>query len=71
MNFKKFVLKIARVIIFMMTLRDKKSYENILIYDISFKTLIDSKPLRIRFFKTDGIIIIYETYCNILKIFWL
>ena len=71
MNFKKFVLKIARVIIFMMTLRDKKSYENILIYDISFKTLIDPKPLRIRFFKRDGIIIIYETYCNILKIFWL
>ena len=58
MNFRKFVLKIARVIIFMMTLRDKKSYENILIYDISFKTLIDPKPLRIRLFKTDEIIII-------------
>ena len=24
---------------------DKKSHENILIYDISYKTLIDSKPL--------------------------
>ena len=26
---------------------DKKSHENILIYDISYKILIDSKPLRI------------------------
>ena len=28
---------------------DDKSLENILIYDISYKTLIDPKPLRIRF----------------------
>ena len=39
---------------------DKKSYENILIYDISYKTLIDAKPLRIRFFKIDGITRIYD-----------
>ena len=26
-----------------------KSYENFLIYDISFETLIDTEPLRIRF----------------------
>ena len=30
---------------------DKKSYENILIYDILYKTLIGAKPLRIRFDK--------------------
>ena len=39
---------------------DEKSHENILIYDISYKTLIDPKPLRIRFFKTHGIIRIYD-----------
>ena len=38
------------------TLIDEKSHENILIYDISCKTLIDSKPLRIRFDKIDGLI---------------
>ena len=31
---------------------DKNSYENILIYDILYKTLIGAKPLRIRFDKT-------------------
>ena len=41
-------------------LTDEKSYENILIYDISYKTLIYPKPLRIRFFKIDGIIRIYD-----------
>ena len=30
-------------------LQDKKSSENILVYNISHKRLIDSKPLRIRF----------------------
>ena len=39
---------------------NEKSYENILIYDISYKTLINSKPLRIRFFKIDGFIRIYD-----------
>ena len=39
---------------------DEKSHENILIYDISYKTLINSKPFRIRFFKIDGIIRIYD-----------
>ena len=32
---------------------DEKSHENILIYEISYKTLIGSKPLRIRFDKID------------------
>ena len=31
-----------------------------MIYDISYKTLIDPKPLRITFFKIDGIIRIYD-----------
>ena len=30
---------------------EEKSHENTLIYDISYKTLIGSKPLRIRFDK--------------------
>ena len=57
MNFKKFVLKIVRVIISMKLeyfnidniLIDEKSHENILSYDIPCKTLIGSKPLHIRF----------------------
>ena len=39
---------------------DEKSHENILIYNISYKTLIDQKPLRIRFDQIDGFIIIYD-----------
>ena len=39
---------------------DEKSHENTLIYDISYKTLIGSKPLRIRFDKLDGITRIYD-----------
>ena len=71
MNFKNFVFKIVRNYYFdnIIKLEDfnldnilieGKSHENILIYDISYKTLIDSKPLRIRFFKIDGIIRIYD-----------
>ena len=39
---------------------NEKLHENILIYDISYKTLIDSKPLQIKFDKIDGIIRIYD-----------
>ena len=39
---------------------DEKSHGNILIYDISYKILIGPKPLRVRFFKIDGIIRIYD-----------
>ena len=39
---------------------DEKSHENTLVYDISYKTLIGSKPLRIRFDKIDGITRIYD-----------
>ena len=39
---------------------DEKSQENILIYDISYKTLIGSKPLHIRFNKMNGFIRIYD-----------
>ena len=35
------------------------SHKNILIYEISYKTLIGPKPLRTRFDKIDGFIIIY------------
>ena len=35
---------------------DEQSYENILVYDISYKSLTDSKPLDIRFDKIDGFI---------------
>ena len=39
---------------------DEKSYENILFYDVSFKTLFASKSLRIRFDKVDGFIRVYD-----------
>ena len=39
---------------------DKKSHENISIYDISYKVLIESKLLRIRCDKIDGFIRIYD-----------
>ena len=35
---------------------DEKSYKNILVYSVSYKSLIDSKPLRIRLDKIDGFI---------------
>ena len=41
-------------------LMDEKSHQNILIYDISYKTLIDPNPLGIRFNKIDGFIRIYD-----------
>ena len=41
-------------------LLDEKSQENILIYEISYKTLIGSKLLQIRFDKIDGIIRIHD-----------
>ena len=35
---------------------DEKLYENALVYNILYQSSIDSKPLRIRFDKTDGFI---------------
>ena len=39
---------------------DVKSYKNVLVYSISYKSLIDYKPLRIRFDKIDGFIRVYD-----------
>ena len=39
---------------------DEKSYANISIYDISYKTLIGGKSLHIRFHKIDRFIIVYD-----------
>ena len=39
---------------------DEKSKESILVYKISCKTLIDSKPLHIRFDKIDGFVGVYD-----------
>ena len=39
---------------------DEKSYENILVYDILYKTLIGAKPLLIRLGKVDGFIRVYD-----------
>ena len=41
-------------------LLDEKLHQNILIYEISCKTLIDAKPLHIRFDNADGFIRIYD-----------
>ena len=38
----------------------EKSYENILVFNTSYKTLVDAQPLRIRFGKIDGFIRGYE-----------
>ena len=40
--------------------KSHNTYKNILIYDISYKTFISAKPLRIRFHEIDGFIKIYE-----------
>ena len=42
------------------TLLDEKSYKNILVCDISYKTFIGAKSLSIRFDKVDGFIKIYD-----------
>ena len=39
---------------------DGKSHENILVYNTSYKTLIDVKPLCIRFEKIDGFNRVYD-----------
>ena len=41
-------------------LLDEKPYENILVYSISYKTLIGAKLLHIRFDKVDGFIKIFD-----------
>ena len=41
-------------------LLDEKSCENILIYDISYKTLIGAKPLLVRFNKIERFIRVYD-----------
>ena len=38
---------------------DENSYENILVYNITYKTLISSKPSCIRFHKIDWFIRVY------------
>ena len=39
---------------------DEKPCQSILVYNISYKSLIDSKPLPIRFDKIDGFIRVYD-----------
>ena len=56
---KKIILKIVHVII-LIILRNQKLYKNILVYDISYKTLIGAKPLRIRLDKVDWFIGVYN-----------
>ena len=41
-------------------LLEEKSYEDLLIYDILYKTFMSKKPLRIRFNNVDGFIKIYD-----------
>ena len=70
MNFKKLVLNIVcyyfdDIVIFEYfdfdnILIDEKSYKNILIYKILYRTLIGPKSLRIRFNKIDGFIRVYD-----------
>ena len=39
---------------------DEKSYEKVLIYDVSYKILLSTKPLDITFDKVDGFIRVYD-----------
>ena len=39
---------------------DEKSYENVLVYNISYKSVIGAELLRIRFDKRDGFIRVYD-----------
>ena len=39
---------------------DRKSYKSVLVYDISYQTLIAAKPLHIRFNKIDGYICVSD-----------
>ena len=39
---------------------DGKSYENILVFNILYKKILEAKPLRIRFAKVDRLIKIYN-----------
>ena len=48
---------------------DEKACENILIYNISYKSLIDSKRLHIRFDKIDEFIRVYDR-TRYLVFFW-
>ena len=66
--FYNFILYYLRDI----TLLEKKTYENILIYDISYKTFIASKPLCNRFDEIDGFIKIYNgiRYLVLFGHFW-
>ena len=41
-------------------LREEKLYQNILVYNILYKSLIAAKPVLIRFDKTDGFIRVYD-----------
>ena len=70
-NLTKFVLKIGTRNLFDNIIKledfdldniliDEKPHENISIYDLSYKTLIDSKPLCFRFDKLYGFIRIYD-----------
>ena len=70
MNFKKFELEIVRNLCFdniikfedsdFDILTDEKSYENILNYDILYRTLISAKSWCIRFSKVNGFFRVYD-----------
>ena len=50
-------------------LLDEKSYKNIQIYDISYKTLTGAKPYCIRIDKVDGFIRVYDGTTILHRIF--
>ena len=50
-------------------LLDEKLYENISVYDISYKTSMGPKLLRIRFHKIDGFIRVRRGECRCLVLF--
>ena len=47
------------------TIIDENSRKNILIYNISYRTLVDPKPFHIRFDKIDGFVGVYDRTRNL------
>ena len=55
---------VQKLIMFRNILLDKKFSENILVYNISYKTPTDPKPLCIRFSKINGCITVLDGKIN-------
>ena len=56
----KYLIYLIKIAIKILILIDKKTFAHILVYNISYKSLIDSKHLSITFNKIDGFVRVYD-----------